>query len=87
MALYKRIDEILWKDWDPIGVCGASGARDEYRSYLAQVFRLVLDGTSQDQIAEYLFSLETDAMGLSGDKPRCTQIADLMLKTKSKLIA
>ena len=83
MGLYKRIDEILWKDWDPIGVFGASAARDEYRAYLPQVFRLVLNGGSQNKIAEYLFSLETDAIGLSGDKQWCTDVAGLMLKAKN----
>lgn len=85
MALYKRIDEILWRDWDPIGVFGASGARDEYRSYLPNVFRLILDGAGQNQIAEYLFSIETNAIELSGDKERCTRIADLLLKVKNEL--
>jgi hypothetical protein len=85
MELYKGIDEILWKDWDPIGVFGASAARDEYRAYLPQVFRLVLDGAPENQIAEYLFSLETDAIGLSGDKQRCTDVAGLMLKAKNAI--
>lgn len=85
MALYKRIDEILWKDWDPIGVFGASAARDEYRAYLPQVFRLVLGGATQKQIAEHLFALETDAIELSGDKQRCASVANLMVEAKSRL--
>ena len=28
--LYKAIDEILWKDWDPIGVNDIEDVRDEY---------------------------------------------------------
>lgn len=85
MALYKRIDEILWKDWDPIGVFATSVARDEYRAYLPQVFHLVLDGATQAQIAEYLFALETDAIELSGDRQRCANVASLMLKVKNEL--
>ena len=34
LGLYKRIDEILWEDWDPIGVNDVEEARDEYQSYL-----------------------------------------------------
>jgi hypothetical protein len=33
--LHKIIDEILWNDWDPIGVNEyGEDARDEYQSYL-----------------------------------------------------
>jgi hypothetical protein len=41
LELYKRCDEVLHYLWDPIGVAGAPGARDEYRSYLPNVFALV----------------------------------------------
>jgi hypothetical protein len=32
--IYNQIDEILWKDWDPIGVNDFEDARDEYSSLL-----------------------------------------------------
>jgi len=32
--LRQRTDEVLHYLWDPIGVAGAPGARDEYWSYL-----------------------------------------------------
>lgn len=31
ILIYKRIDEILWFDWDPIGVNQIEEARDEYQ--------------------------------------------------------
>jgi hypothetical protein len=85
LALYERIDEILWKDWDPIGVFGVSAARDDYRAYLPQVFRLILNGATRNQIAEYLLALETDAIELSGDKQRCVTIANLLVEAKNRL--
>jgi hypothetical protein len=36
-------------------------------------------------IAEYLFSIETKAMGLLGNMKHCTEIARLILKTKDDL--
>jgi len=36
LELYKRIDEILFYRWDPIGVSDGAWARDEYQSYLPQ---------------------------------------------------
>ena len=82
MELYRRIDEILWNEWDPIGVSGISGARDEYHGYLPIVFRLALEG-SEERIAEYLLSVETENMGLGGDKQNCQRIAGMVLKEKA----
>jgi len=55
LELYQAIDEILWKDWDPIGVSGMDGPRDEYQMYLPQVYRLALKGDHR-KIVDYLFS-------------------------------
>jgi len=33
--IYRKIDEILWFDWDPIGISDVDDARDEYESYVA----------------------------------------------------
>lgn len=65
LALYNRLDEILWKDWDPIGVYGMKEARDEYYAYLPDVFRMVLEGTPSSCIAEYLHGIATQRMGLT----------------------
>ncbi len=41
--LYKFIDELLWSEWDPIGVNEFEEARDEYQSYTHQVFGLKIN--------------------------------------------
>lgn len=86
MELYKRIDEILWKHWDPIGVSEIPEARDEYHSYLPVVFRLAMEG-NEATIAEYLYSVETVNMGLGGNSQKCRAIANLVLKEKTRLVA
>ena len=63
--LYKKIDDILWFDWDPIGV-NEFAPRDEYQSYVPEVFGLVKANADRQQIAERLFKLETDNMGMGG---------------------
>jgi hypothetical protein len=63
LALYNRIDEILWLDWDPIGVNDEAAARDEYHSYLPEVFRLVLEHAPVLEIATYLQSVANERMG------------------------
>lgn len=41
--LYTAIDEILWNDWDPIGVSDIA-PRDEYQSYTPTIFSLKING-------------------------------------------
>lgn len=65
LALYKRIDEILWKDWDPIGISDMPQARDEYYGYLPHVFSLALDNQPAEKIAEYLHWVASERMGLA----------------------
>jgi len=62
LKLYKRIDEILFYKWDPIGVSDWDWSRDEYQIYLPHVFQLALDNDLPQPIAEYLTKIETDRM-------------------------
>lgn len=58
--------EILWSDWDPIGVSRLEGApRDEYQSYLPKVFQLALRAAPATGIAEYLRQATVERIGLS----------------------
>ena len=85
LALYRKIDELLWRQWDPIGVSVASGIRDEYYAYLPHVFRLAMDGASVRRIAAYLLSVETQRMGLRGSRSHCVKVATAILDEKESL--
>jgi hypothetical protein len=63
--LYRRTDEVLHYLWDPIGVAGVPEARDEYDSYVPPVFSMLQQGLANDEISEYLISIECDSMGLA----------------------
>jgi hypothetical protein len=67
-AIYKAIDEILWKDWDPIGVNDNENIRDEYQSYTPHIFSLKKQGIDIHKIAQHLYQLETVSMGMTGEK-------------------
>ena len=86
LALYKRIDEILWKGWDPIGVSDIPEARDEYYDYLPEVCKLAIEGASAKTIPEYLHSVETETMGLSGNLRHCGEVAKIILRDKEPLV-
>src|SRR5690606_24998860 len=72
--LYKKIDDILWFDWDPIGINDLA-PRDEYQSYVPEIFGLIKSGADKQQIAERLFKLESDNMGMGGSMENCLTVA------------
>lgn len=76
LELYNTLDEILWKDWDPIGVYGTEEARDEYYSYLPDVFQMVLRGASASEIAEHLHRIANENMGLGSSLSDHTAVAE-----------
>jgi hypothetical protein len=84
LELYRAIDEILWREWDPIGVFGIEDARDEYHGYLPEVFRLALAGDRR-RIADYLTWAASERMGLNTLPERHLAAADLILGEKARL--
>lgn len=62
-----RLREIGWSKWDPIGVGGPDHGwpADEYDSYLLQAAEQVWNGQSDDVVADYLVTIETEHMGLT----------------------
>jgi hypothetical protein len=83
LALYRAVDEVLHYIWDPIGVSGVPEARDEYQSYLPQVFKLVREKQSEEAIASYLNMIATERMGLSARKEHDLDVAQLLLNWQS----
>lgn len=82
-ALYQAIDEILWRDWDPIGVNDNEDARNEYQSYTPHIFSLRKQGADIEIIAQYLYQSETISMGITGNKElalnHCKAVAQKIL--------
>jgi hypothetical protein len=85
MELYKRIDEILFYKWDPIGISDSDWARDEYQSYLPRVFAHAMDSKSPEPIAKFLGVVTTENMGLSSAASHDQKIAKLIMEVKEGL--
>jgi len=79
--LYQEIDEILWNDWDPIGV-NDMAPRDEYQGYTPTIFKLKTNGSDKETIAKTLHEIETVTIGLAGNIEHCRQIADKIINLK-----
>jgi hypothetical protein len=77
--LYRKIDEILWYDWDPIGV-NDYAPRNEYQAYVLPVFNLKKAGAGKQEIAECLLKFETERMELAGGYAKCLSVAEIILK-------
>lgn len=85
LELYKRIDEILFYKWDPIGISDGDWARDEYQSYLPRVFAHAMESDSPETIAMYLGAVSTESMGLSEAPERDMEIAKMIIEIKESL--
>ena len=70
---YKKIDEILYYDWNPIGIDELP--RDEYYGYIPKIFSLKKSGSNSETIAQALYELEFSRFGLPGDIEKCREIA------------
>ena len=82
--LANAIDEILWEDWDPIGMKKMNGPRDEYSGYVAELFSLVLANASQEEIAKRLEALAEDLCGAPLEV--CMTVAGKIISAKQKFI-
>jgi hypothetical protein len=81
VKLLRRIDEILYYVWDPIGVSSAPATRDEYEGYVPHVLKLLLGNSSADSIANHLNSIATQNMGLGQqDNEHSFVVAELLIK-------
>jgi len=79
--LYQRVGEVLHYLWDPIGVSDVPEARDEYDSYVPQVFSLLIRPAPSEEILDFLVTTETSTMGLSGSdraRERAKQIVEIL---------
>jgi hypothetical protein len=76
--IYKKVDDILWFDWDPLGVNDIA-PRDEYNWYVPQIFSLQKSGADREQIASLLFKFESERMGMGSTIENCLRIADKII--------
>jgi hypothetical protein len=60
-----RVREILFREWDPIGVSGILEASNEYDSYADAAYVMLMEGGSASTIASYLLKVATEHMGLA----------------------
>tara|TARA_R110001592_G_scaffold9723_1_gene51429 strand:+ start:330 stop:611 length:282 start_codon:yes stop_codon:yes gene_type:complete len=82
-VFYKSVDDILWEHWDPIGVNDIA-PRDEYQSYIPEIFSLLIRNNTDKEIADRLYKIENESIGVTGSREHCLIIAKKLLKEKNK---
>ncbi len=63
--LHQAIRQLL-NQWDPIGI--ADVVEDEYDSYVPDLVALLTRRASAKEVGDYLWSVETQRMGLTGNR-------------------
>ncbi len=63
--LFALIREVLFSDWDPMGLADAPGTPDDYDAVARELHALVTDpATTVERVAAYLRWVEREQMGL-----------------------
>jgi hypothetical protein len=72
---YQTVRTALHTDWDPIGVAEYSNERGEYDSYVPALCELLGKRASEEEVLEYLWTVETESIGLEGNREATERFA------------
>lgn len=85
-SLYDRVRHMMLYDWDPIGIQGyMDWPQDEYDSYVPDVCQLLLRKASFEEVLAYLWWLETQHIGLPGDRQRTEEFARRLIQVGEEI--
>ncbi len=59
------VSNILFYDWDPIGINSFEQCRDEYDGYVPVVVHWLLSGTDERELSSRLSQIQRSSMGMS----------------------
>lgn len=81
LRIQDAIRQVLFYDWDPIGVSDQPHLNDEYDSYIGPVYRMLSENRSEKALADFLFRTERNDIGVG------TTSADRLLPIARKLLS
>jgi hypothetical protein len=80
--LGRRVDEVLYYVWDPIGINHEPCARGEYENYVSGVLQTLVDNDEPNPISDHLAAIVRNSMGFPPNIQSCNAVADLLLQHK-----
>jgi hypothetical protein len=79
--LYARIDEVVFYIWDPIGISDSPCVRDEYYSYLPEIYTRVKIG-DRTELFNYLEWVVSNRIGLFFDNDKAIKTIIILMEWK-----
>ena len=76
---HDHIRTILVKEWDLIGIADVAEAQDEYDAYISGLYKRLISRASEHELFEYLWAIETETMGLKGNRSHTESIAHRLM--------
>lgn len=73
--LYQKIQHVLLKEWDPIGIQEEPLAQKEYDAYVPTLVALVAQRATEKEIFGHLWLIETRRLELPGNRIHTGKIA------------
>ena len=77
---HEAIRRALLQEWDPIGVGAIPEAQDEYDAYVSTIYKMLIARQPRHEVFKYLWWLETEHMGLTGDQQATEKFADRLMQ-------
>lgn len=84
-VFHEEIKRLLLIEWDPIGVKEIAEAQDEYDSYVPTIYKMLIERKSRHEIFEYLWWLETEHIGLIGDRQATEEFTDRLMQVPHEI--
>ena len=83
--LLEGVRDLLFHEWDPIGVNDNLLCREEYDSYAATIARFLREGADENKILAHLTHLQRVSMGLLQiDQTRDLQVTRQLINLVKK---
>ncbi len=70
IEIQDSIRQVLFNEWDPIGINDNPNLVDEYDAYVAPIYRILVESRSEDELVNFLFSTERDIIRVSCESPK-----------------
>lgn len=75
----ESIREVLLREWDPIGIGDIPEAQSEYDGYIHEIHLMLIQRGTRQGLIDHLWWIETEHMGLYGNRSRTEAIADRLM--------
>jgi hypothetical protein len=77
---HERIRDVLLREWDPIGINEIPMARDEYDSYVGEIYGMLIRHEPRDKLIDHLWWIEATHMALCGNRKKTESVADRLIQ-------